>query len=43
MATFRGNKQTLYDIFQYIPTTVANLPHNYTTITEKKYHRIVTQ
>jgi len=41
MATFRDNKQALHGIFHYVLTT-PNPPQNSTTITEEKYHRIVT-
>jgi len=42
MATFCDNKQALYSIFQYVLAT-TNLPQKSITITEEKYHRIVTQ
>jgi len=42
MVIFHDNKQALYGKFQYVRTT-TNPPQNNITVTEEKYHRIVTQ
>jgi len=42
MATLRDNKQALCGVFQFLLTT-TNPPRNSITITEAKYHRIVTE
>jgi len=42
LATFHDNVQALYDIFQYVLTT-TNASQSNMSITEEKYHRIVTQ
>jgi len=42
MATFCDNKQALYGIFHYVLTT-TNPPQSNITVTEEKYHRIITK